>query len=343
VRLVITTDAVGGVWTYTRELAAELAQRGHEILLVCFGPSPSYEQCASLKSIRRLDERVYPLKLEWMADCESDIAAARVQLAQLIDEHKPDLLHANQFCFGALESSVPRIVVVHSDVVSWWHTVHGTDPSPADFPHISFYRELVLSAVSQANATVAISRTVSNDLSAHYAHPEHCDVIYNGVDPSHFISDRPKKNHVLCVGRFWDKAKNLAILNTIASSRAFRIAGDKRGLGILTPTQLREEYADAEVYLHPALYEPFGLAPLEAALSGCALLLSDIPSLREIWGEHAQYFDPRDSHDLSCKLAAIAGTRNAREHAIANYTAEHMADQYCALYRKLLGNRAVAA
>ncbi len=31
----------------------------------------------------------------------------------------------------------------------------------------------------------------------------------------------------------------------------------------------------------PARYEPFGLSVLEAALSGCALVLGDIPSLRE--------------------------------------------------------------
>ena len=34
----------------------------------------------------------------------------------------------------------------------------------------------------------------------------------------------------------------------------------------------------------PAIYEPFGLSALEAGLCGCALVLGDIESLREVLG-----------------------------------------------------------
>ena len=52
--------------------------------------------------------------------------------------------------------------------------------------------------------------------------------------------------------------------------------------------------ARAAIYALPARYEPFGLTALEAGLSGCALVLGDIPSLREVWGETACFVPPDD-------------------------------------------------
>ena len=57
---------------------------------------------------------------------------------------------------------------------------------------------------------------------------------------------------------------------------------------------LARKMAEASIYALPARYEPFGLSALEAALSGCALVLGDIPSLREIWGPAAIYVPADD-------------------------------------------------
>ncbi len=42
-------------------------------------------------------------------------------------------------------------------------------------------------------------------------------------------------------------------------------------------------YAAATVFASMARYEPFGLAVLEAAQAGMRLVLSDIPTFRELW------------------------------------------------------------
>ena len=52
----------------------------------------------------------------------------------------------------------------------------------------------------------------------------------------------------------------------------------------LSEEQMRELLGRAAIYIATSRYEPFGLAPLEAALSRCALVANDIPSLRELWG-----------------------------------------------------------
>ena len=46
---------------------------------------------------------------------------------------------------------------------------------------------------------------------------------------------------------------------------------------------MRHRLGEAAIFAAPAHYEPFGLGILEAAASGCALVLGDIASLRENW------------------------------------------------------------
>ena len=57
----------------------------------------------------------------------------------------------------------------------------------------------------------------------------------------------------------------------------------KPPVGTLTRPDLLALMRRAGVFVVPALYEPFGLAALEAASGACPLVLADIPSLRELW------------------------------------------------------------
>ena len=65
--------------------------------------------------------------------------------------------------------------------------------------------------------------------------------------------------------------------------------------------------------MSPSLYEPFGLAVLEAALAGCALVLADIPVFRELWDGAAVFFDPRDAAGLASAVNAVAGDAPVRQ------------------------------
>ena len=116
-------------------------------------------------------------------------------------------------------------------------------------------------------------------------------------------------------------------------------AGGEVVLGRLEPAQLKTWYARAGVFAHPARYEPFGLAPLEAALSGCALVLGDIPSLREIWDDAAVFVPPEDVVRLRLALIDLIEDRPRREELARRagararrYTPERMAAGYLDLY-----------
>lgn len=113
-------------------------------------------------------------------------------------------------------------------------------------------------------------------------------------------------------------------------------------LGFLAPEALAPWYAAASVYALPARYEPFGLTVLEAALSGCALVLGDIPSLRELWDGAAIFVDPESPDDLQEELCALCADRGMQESlgekALArsrSFTAAKMVSGYLALYRQL--------
>lgn len=72
-RALITTDTVGGVWTFTQELAGQLLSRGWSINLVNLGRAPSepqqrwFEQTASQWS-GQFSWAALDVPLEWMEE-----------------------------------------------------------------------------------------------------------------------------------------------------------------------------------------------------------------------------------------------------------------------------------
>ncbi|RYG66960.1 glycosyltransferase family 1 protein, partial [bacterium] len=104
------------------------------------------------------------------------------------------------------------------------------------------------------------------------------------------------------------------------------------------------------VYVSAARYEPFGLAVLEAALAGCPLVLSDIPTHRELWGNVALFVEPDDADGFAEAIETMVGdvsTRLARgdlaRRRAQEFTPAAMATRMDAIYRRLLPARQEAA
>jgi glycogen synthase len=113
-------------------------------------------------------------------------------------------------------------------------------------------------------------------------------------------------------------------------------------LGPLASAELAWWLGQAAIFALPARYEPFGLTVLEAGLAGCALVLGDIPSLREVW-DGAALFVPPDQPDVLAEvlehLSRDVGWRElmaqrARARAL-RYTPALMVHAYVRLYAKL--------
>jgi glycogen synthase len=365
--VLVTADTVGGVWTYTKELVTGLAQRGIQVTLVSFGEIPQPSQTEWLTSLRKVDFYPTAFRLEWMQEAQDDLKASSEYLLRIISEKKPDLLHLSQYVYGALPVDVPKIVVAHSDVISWWVAVHGCEPQSNVW--IDFYRDAVRRGLDGAEVVVAPSRWMLNAVAGYYGRAAIGRVIYNGRNPGLFNAHTSKEDLVLGVGRVWDEGKQLRLLSEIRSpwpvviagsdehpdrayrEKKFRVSGQLSFRGELDEAELRHLFTRASIFVGTSRYEPFGLAPLEAALSRCALVLNDIPAFREIWGESACYFQMNDAGDLESTLARLCEDRQLRStyanlayrRALSMYTAHRMVDQYGQLYGALVSEKMAAA
>ena len=364
--LLITSDTVGGVWTYTQELVTGLVNRGHGVTLVSFGGLPAPHQTEWMRGLPGLDYRPTEYALEWMETAERDIEESRRYLELLVHEAKPDLLHFSQYCYGSLAVEIPKIVIAHSDVISWWSAVHGREPE--DTPWIRRYREMVCDGLKGADLVIAPSRWMLESLSRHYGQPASGTVVYNGRTAAQFDPGQQKSDFVLSVGRLWDAGKHVSLLlqaeleipvrivgwerepGREAAARSSKIPANTQLLGPKSQPELRNMFASASIYAATSRYEPFGLAPVEAALSRCALVLNDNPVFHELWDGAAVFFQRDDPDDLGRVITRLHRDRETREeyaerayaHALARFSADSMVEQYEHLYKDALTAEEVA-
>lgn len=348
--VLMTTDAVGGVWSYSLQLADALAAASCDVALVILGPGPSDAQRAELGASRVARSFELDQALEWMPDPWADVDEAGRRLLDIAREVGPDVVHLNGYAHAALAWSAPTVVVAHSDVLSWWRAVHG-DAAPAAW---STYASRVGAGLRAADAVVAPTHAMLAALRREHEFPGGT-VIPNGrrADWVHPVAKEPL---IVGVGRMWDAAKNLEALAMAAALVDWTVAligaGSEQhastspppyvGLGPLPFRVVAEWLGRATVFAAPARYEPFGLAALEAAHSGCALVLGDIPTQRELWGDAAVFVDPTRPGDLGPVLQALSRdpdrcadlARRARARA-ERYRPDEMARRYADLYRSL--------
>lgn len=369
-RILMTTDAVGGVWQYSMELIRQLGRFGCEVVVASFGAPLRETERREIGELPHAQLQESQYRLEWMEHPWLDVERAAAWLESLLRDTRCDLLHFN--CFGPVAArnwDVPVLLVAHSCVYSWWRAVHGTDPGP----EWRRYRDNVSAALSRADRIVAPSAAMLQALVDCYGDAQcrgRAHVVHNGVDGKRWpagAADRGKP-FVFGAGRVWDPAKNLSRLAAAAGRLdcPVVIAGDytvndvlvksaqgKAGpggqirrhavlLGRLSRSRLAEYYRTAAVFAHPARYEPFGLAVLEAALSGSPLVLGDIASLRELWDGAALFVDPTDGAALHAALQGLLDDPQerrrrgeaARTRAL-RYSAHSMASAYLEHYRSL--------
>ncbi len=349
----MTADAVGGVWTYAIELARGLRQRGIQVILATMGAPLSASQRQEASHIPDLELFESTYKLEWMQDPWDDLEKSGEWLLELKDRFEPDLVHVNGYVHAALPWDAPVLVVAHSCVLTWWAAVTGEKPSISLEP----YRDAVVKGLQSADLVVAPSRAMLTSLIQQYGAVRSAKVIPNGLrqEPQRGIA---KENLVLSVGRLWDDAKNIRMLEKVARELTWPVyvAGDSdhpengrtqwndvRLLGKLSRTELAPWFGRASIYALPARYEPFGFTPLEAAMAGCALVLGNIPSMREMWSGAALFVSPDDGRELKDTLNMLAVDEEHRralaEKALTrsrNFTTEQMAAGYIDAYRSLI-------
>lgn len=358
-RVLMTADAVGGVWSYAMDLASGLQRSGARVTVAVMGPVMRewHREDAAARGIEVVER---PCRLEWMPDCWEDVDRAGTWLLELADQGGADVVHLNGFAHAALPWRIPILVVAHSCVRTWWRGVHGEAP-PTTW---DTYGARVAEGLRAAHLVVAPTGALLDALRHEYGVTVPCRVIPNGSAAAAAATPADKDPIVLSAGRLWDDAKNVAALCAAAADLAWPLylAGDVQGptgicpssgaaryLGPLPPAVMAQWYRRASIYALPARYEPFGLSIVEAAAAGSALVLGDIRTLRENWSGAAVFVPPDNRRALVGAINELirgpkrrtALAARARERA-ARFTVPAMADAYLAAYAGLLAPAAAA-
>lgn len=153
-----------------------------------------------------------------------------------------------------------------------------------------------------------------------------------------------KENFCLHVGRLASWGKNVPRLVEAAKKYRFnlKLAGTLHGkerhwlekliegadnveyLGRLSDEKLFEYYRKAKVFALPSIVEGVGYVALEAAISGCEIVLTNIGGPKEYYAGRAVLVNPYDVDSIGKGVIAALETKKAqpelREYILENYS-----------------------
>ncbi len=202
-----------------------------------------------------------------------------------------------------------------------------------------FYTLLMIyTSIKLGKRILTVSEFSKQEILKYYkVDSEKIDVIYNGWEHISRIDEDDtaieknglkNKEYYLSVSGLTPQKNFKWVMQNAAYNKSdlYVIVGKKEGATSLTDLGDTEnvlflgEKSDQEVkclmknckgFIHPAIYEGFGLTPLEAIASGAkCIYLSKIPCLEEIYGEAAAFFDP---HSPDIDLESIKKEMNDSE------------------------------
>ena len=234
-------------------------------------------------------------------------------------------------------------------------TVHDlslrTHPEWHPSDRVAHFARHFADGLARADAVTADSEFTRGELIDLYRlDPARVTVVYPGCDPSRYRpAEMPAKmvpgtifpgRFVLAVGNPHDPRKNIPRLvdawaslpaslreefklvvtgPPVSSSRTSSLksqASSPLFTGYLSPNDLALAYASASALVYPSLYEGFGLPPLEAMASGCPVVASDIPPVREVCRDAAEFVDPLSVEGIAAGLARVLTDDSRRRELI---------------------------
>lgn len=203
-------------------------------------------------------------------------------------------------------------------------TIHDlsflVNPSWFSKAYYYYYKVMTPLAARTSKAVITVSNFSKSEIIRYYRFlaPDHIHVIYNAADGSKFqrsaytsddeyylavSSMDPRKNFDRLIQAFEGlESCRLKIVGgnnkVFSKSIGHAYSSNIDFLGRVSDQELVSLYSNSSAFIFPSLYEGFGLPTIEAMTTGCPVLASDIPVLREICGSAVLYFDPMDVQSI---------------------------------------------
>jgi len=278
-----------------------------------------------------------------------------------------DLFHglSNELPIGIHRTGIPSVVTIH-DVAfrTFTDMYHWADRRIYDLK----WRY----AVTRADRIIAISECTKRDIIRFYGIDESkIDVVYQPVTPRYYspIPHTDAPPYMLYVGAVNSRKNLLGIVKAmqllppdidlplyiVGNGHEYkkevenyivshRLQSRFRWLGGLTHDELHQLYTDARLFIYPSFYEGFGLPVVEAMLSGCPVVTSNVSSLPEAAGPYSLKADPASPEDIADKmLQALTDTElrtrmvtGSLQYAMQTFHPSVLAQRLMGVYQKSL-------
>ncbi|HUF78058.1 MAG TPA: glycosyltransferase [Thermoanaerobaculia bacterium] len=317
----MTTQTTRPAWDHRLELSGVLGRSGIEVALATLGEPPTNVQLEETLRIPSL--QIFPGRFAngWKDDDWNEAERAAAWLLHLEEHVEPDIVHLDSYALGAVPFRAPRLLEGHHCPVCRDQALSGATASVL----WERYRQAVQCALRESRMVVTPTVAALDELTRAFGALPEFRVIPAGRCPRRFQPGN-KEDLILAAGCFGDEAQNLPALEAVAADVAWPVAvlvEDPAGETAASPRsvrvierpsrdQLASWYARASVFAQPCRYEPMGVSALEAALAGCALVLGDVPSLRETWEGAALFVVPGDPSDLKRALELVINEPKGR-------------------------------
>lgn len=370
---------VGGAERSLLMIAAHAKQGGFEPVVGSLGPPRRPEFETVLADIRALGVEVHDLGVKGRADRSPRSLLEAVQrLRRFCRTHRIDVV--DSCLFEADVASRLAVIGLRTKQVTHLVNVTYADEARSALPDRSRWKFEAVRMIDALTGRLSsfhipITQAVA-DSAAHALglRPTRVRVIPRGVRLDEFVPATlvraPADNlKVVAVGRLVPQKDHRTAIAALAHLRAssLPVSLDIYGEGALE-TVLNEQIRASSlagvarlqpptrdvpavlnahhVFCFPSLHEGLGNALIEAMACARPVVVSDIPVLREVAGEHGVYFPPGDAKALADRLADIATWpverlqhvgMALRARAEAEYAAPLQAERLGALYRELLG------
>lgn len=335
--LTLSPGRMGGSETYARGLTAGLQRVGTEDYLVAV-PEVAADAASGLPSV--LVERE-----AGSGRVRTFISAARGAntLRQARVVHYP-------FTVPLPRAHVPRVITLHD-------VLHRDHPSLVSRATRAF-RLVAYDRAARTSERVIVPSAFVRDraVATLGLDPERVRVVPHGVDHQSFrLGTESREAFVLYPARWWPHKNHARLFEAFAEVRRrspnleLVLTGDSAGgdlppgvraLGRVSVEELSRLYRTAGATVFPSIYEGFGAPVLEAMASGCPVAAADATALREVAGDAAVLFDPRDPADIARAILRAIDEVDALAPGgvewAARFTWEASARSHEAVYQELL-------
>lgn len=331
----------GGSERYTSGLVAALKQRGHEIhAFTAQWDDSAQAQGVTLHRVLVIGGLSFTRQWSFAMNCRRAIEGAPCDVVFSLERSlRQDIARAGGGCHREWMAQRNRYA-------PWWKRIlFQLNPLHA----VLLWLERQTFSPANTRFIIANSNRGKEEIVRHYGFPpERIFVVLNGADCERFKpSPHPLREEfvLLLVGSGFERKGVAFVIRALTHLPArvkLRVAGEGRREPLLRLARelcvadrveflgrsacIEAAYADADVLVHPAIYEPFSNACLEALACGLPVVSSRINGASEVVTPGVDGMVVDDPGDSAALAAAIEPFLNPQTHAAASRAAREKAE-----------------